>query len=236
MQFRPVISFASMDHRVNVGRRLVYFAIIAIAASSFGQTGATTDIVTGLLPDDNARQVVILSSKDKDAAIKSLQSAQVHASGKRKQEIAFILAAYGSDYEANRDFLIHIFRGCASPTIKYGCDDNTGAFLVALYERGHKELLEPLMSIGKDSYNAATAELLGGFYSETLINNPSEFLAALQKFSPQAQTQLCEAAGASDGGGMTPEDLKRARRQLKERDGPTALSCLRAVEAANKRN
>jgi hypothetical protein len=208
--------------------------LLLLATVGVAQEYAPRDIVARLLPDHNAQRIVDLSPAEKPKAVEQLRIAQKQATGERSQEVAFLLAAYGSDYEKNRDYLIHTLRGCTSPSIKFGCNDNTGAFLIVLYERNHKELLEPLMLIGKDSYNAALAEGIGDFYSEVLVKTPTEFLDTIQRFSPQTQQRVCELAGAADGGGMSPGDLQRVRRQLRAKGDDVAARCLRGVELANK--
>lgn len=204
-----------------------------LVMAGVAQEHERSDIVATLLPEHNARWVVQLSPEEKAQAVKRLQSAQRQPSGVRAQELAFLLAAYDSDYEKNRDFLIRTLRGCNNPSITFGCNDNTGTFLVVLYERGHKELLEPLMRIGKDSYNAAALEGIGAFYSDVLTKNPVEFLDTLQRLEPRTQRRVCELAGTADGGRMPPADLQWVRKQLRAK-GDVAARCLRAVEAANK--
>jgi len=81
---------------------------------------ADTDIVEKLMPRDFPPKVVPLSPKEQAVAIKQLKTVQLTATGKRSQDIAFLLAALGSDYEKNRDYLIKAFGGCSSPEIKYG--------------------------------------------------------------------------------------------------------------------
>ncbi len=213
----------------------VVLLLFLLATVEVAQQHATPDIIARLLPDHDARRVIDLNPAEKAKAVEQLRLIQKRATGERSQEVAFLLAAYDVDYEKNRDYLIHTLRGCTSPSIKFGCNDNTGAFLIALYERGHKELLEPLMLLGKDSYNAALAEGVGAFYSEVLLKHTAEFLSTIRPFPSQTQRRLCELAGTGDGGGMSPADLKRVRKQLgAEREDEVAAKCLRAVEAANK--
>ena len=215
--------------------RLALFSFsVALAVACIGQQRAEDDIVARLLPDHNPQRVPDLRPADKSKAIERLQLAQKRATGVRSQEVAFLLAAYDSDYERNRDYLIHTLRGCATPSIKFGCEDNTGALLIALYERGHKEVLKPLMLYGKDSYNASLAELVGDFYSRVLANNPTEFLETIRDMTPRAQKRLCELAGAADGSGMAPKDLQQVRKKLRATRDDLALRCLRAVESANR--
>jgi hypothetical protein len=217
-----------------VKNALITLLQLLLATVGIAQEHASQDVVSTLLPDHNARRIVDLKPEEKSKALKRLQFAQKQATGERSQEVAFLLAAYGFDYETNRDYLVHALRGCTSPSIKFGCNDNTGAFLIVLYERGHKELLEPLMLLGKDSYNAALAESVGAFYSDVLIKNPTEFLDTIQRFAPRTQQRVCELAGSGDGGGMSPADLQRVRKQLRAKGGDLAARCLRAVGTANK--
>jgi len=213
------------------------FVLLAVmSAAGIGQQHAERDVVARLLPDHNARRIANLSPEERKKAVEQLQLIQKQATRQRAQEVAFLLAAYDSDYEKNRDYLIHALRGCTSPSIKFECDDNTGAFLIVLYERGHREVLEPLMVFGKDSYNAALAELVGGFYADVLTKNPTEFLDIIRRLSPRTQKRLCELAGATDGSGMSAQDLGRVRKQLKAVGDELALTCLRGVEAANRPN
>ncbi len=216
-------------------RLSVQFVVLAgMAAIGVGQQDSNRDIVAKLLPDGNPRRLMSLNPAEKIDAVKRLRSAQERATGKRSQEVAFLLAVFDSDYEKNRDYLVHVLSGCTSPSIKFGCNEDVGAFLIALYERGHGDVLEPLMLLGKDSYSASLAEMLGSFYSDVLSNNPIDFLETIRRFKPETQRRLCELSAAGDGSGMAAKDLQRVRRQLKATGGELALTCLRAVEAANK--
>jgi hypothetical protein len=203
--------------------------LIAVAAAQ-----NANDIVTKLIPDHNPLHVAKLTSQDRSRAIAQLKEAQKHATGTQSQQLAFLLAALDSDYVENRDYLIHVLHGCSTPAVKSDCDENTGDFLIALYQRGHKEVLKPLMLVGKDSYNATLAELLGDFYANVIAEHPTEFLDTIRPLSPKAQKRLCSRAGAGDGSGMAPQKLRQVRRELRSLGDDVALTCLRSVEAANK--
>jgi len=203
--------------------------LIAVAAAQ-----DANDLVAKLIPDHNPLHVVKLSSADRSRAIEQLKEAQKHSSGTQSQQLAFLLAALDSDYVKNRDYLIHVLHGCSTPAVKWDCDQNTGDFLIALYQRGHKEVLKPLMLDGKDSYNSMLAELLGDFYANVIAEHPTEFLDTIRPLSPKAQKRLCSLAGAGDGSGMAPKNLRQVRRELRSLGDDVALTCLRSVEAANK--
>src|SRR5216117_1092183 len=73
------------------------------------QTGSD-DIVHKLLPEGFPPGVANLNLAERDVAVRQLQLKQKRATGKRSQEIAFLLAALGSDYQKNRTYLIGSLR------------------------------------------------------------------------------------------------------------------------------
>lgn len=227
----PLISAYDIDVKLPIFGSALLLLVASVAAC---QEHPHSDIVVKLMPDGNPSHLARLSPAEQNQAVRQLQSEQKQASAKRRQELAFLLAAMDSDYEKNRDYLVHILRGCTDPSIKFGCDLDTGGFLIALYERGHKDVLKPLMLYGKDSYNAALAEMLGAFYSDVLAERASEFLDTIRGFTPRTQARLCELAGTGDGGGIAKKDLQKARKALKAIGDEIAMKCLRAVETANK--
>src|SRR6266542_334865 len=97
------------------------------------QTGSD-DIVRKLLPEGFPPRIANLNPAERDVAVRQLQLKQKRATGKRSQEIAFLLAALGSDYQKNRTYLIESLRGCNTPSIISECEVDTGAFLIGLYE------------------------------------------------------------------------------------------------------
>ncbi|MFY9935383.1 MAG: hypothetical protein WAK33_00835, partial [Silvibacterium sp.] len=107
-------------------------------------------------------------------------------------------------------------------------------YLIVLYERSHKDVLKPLMLVGKDSFSPIVADKLGGFFSSLVVDGPADFFDTIRPFPPQTQTQLCDLAGISDGGGMSAARLQLVRQELKARGDDLSLACLEAIEAANK--
>ena len=217
----------------------IHFAVLVLAAVlavvlAVGQKAAGGDIVARLLSDGNPHRLVTLDPAQKSSSIKALQSAQKAASGTRSVEVAFLLAAYDSSYEKNRDYLIANLRGCTHPGIKSGCDGNIADYLIVLYEHGHKDVLKPLMLVGKDSFSPVVADKLGSFFSNLVTDGPADFFDTIRPFPPQTQTQLCDLAGISDGGGMSAAQLQQVRQELKARGDDLSLACLETIEAANR--
>jgi hypothetical protein len=137
------------------------------------------------------------------------------------------LAALGSDYKRNRDYLLQALRGCSVQSAD--CDEDTAAFLVELYAQGHHEVLHALMTAGLRS-DGALSEMLGPFLGDVLAKTPSEFVAGLRRVDAPTQKAVCTLAGAGDGGGISPEGLNVARRRLSRIRGDVAVRCLEEIE------
>jgi hypothetical protein len=220
-------------------KALISALLILFSASLFsaslaaqGVPGAQGDIVRELMPDDAPLHAPRLTPAEKSQAVKRLEAAQRQATGERAQQIAFLLAALGSNYSKNRDYLVRALHRCYHATAKSNCDEETGGFLVALYKSGHDELLPPLLAAWVTDH-AALLELLGDFYSDVLTEEPAKFLRSLEPFPIATQNSICGLAGAGDGGGIAQETLQKARKRLKAVGSEVALRCLRQVEKAN---
>jgi hypothetical protein len=213
----------------------IHFAALVLAAvSAAGLQSGGSDIVARLLPDGDPHRLVNPSPAEKSAAIRELRSDQTTASGARAVQVAFLLAANDSNYDKNRDYLVANLRGCTTPGIKSGCDAKIADYLSVLYQRGHKDVLKPLMLVGKDSFSPVVASSLGGFFSNLVTDSPAEFFDAIRRFPSQTQTQLCDLAGTGSGGGMSADKLQQVRKELKARGDDVSLACLDAIEAANR--
>jgi len=186
------------------------------------------------MPDGGPRNIVIPKPADQESAVRQLSKLRAQEQGSRPQQAAFLLAVLGVDYEKNRDYLLWVLRGCGVPEITRGCDDVTGMYLAYLYDRGHREVLQPLMTEGVESYNAAGSESIGSFLSELIVKSPNEFLDAIRPLPVPTQRRICSFAGAADGGGMAPADLRKVRSHLRMMTDPVASRCLREIEKANK--
>lgn len=210
--------------------------LLALTAVSSGQQGAAptpqSDIVKILMPEGVSLRKVPAGNVPKDEAIHRLNEQKKNATGKRLQEISFLLAVLGSDYEKNRDYLLSLLNNCTSG--KGICDEDPGAYLVNLYHRGHNELLPPLLDAGRTRH-AALAELLGSFYSSVITRTPSAFIAAIKSRPQPEQKTLCYMAGAGDGSGMPPGDVAKVQKALRGSTDKAAKDCLAQVEQANKK-
>jgi len=202
-----------------------------LSQAAFGQT---QDVVRALLPDGAVRRLVIPKPSEKEKIIHQLKAAQATAQGERAQQVAFLLAVLGGDYDRNRDYLLWVMKGCEVPEIKHGCSDMTGDYLIYLYQHGHPEILPPLLSSSVNDYNAAGSESLGMFFSQLVVNSPKDFLDALRSFPASTQRRMCSMAGVAGGGGMTPADLGKARSQLGKMNDEVPRRCLQDIEQANK--
>ena len=184
------------------------------------------------MPEGLALRKVPAGNIPKDEAISRLNATKKSAKDKRLQKVSYLLAVLGSDYTQNRDYLLGLLNNCI--TKKAICDEDAGLYLVDLYRRNHRELLAPLLDVGKTGH-AALAELLGSFYSDVLIRTPAAFIAAIRTRPQPEQKDLCYMAGAEDGSGMPPEDLSKVRKALKISTDKIIRDCLTQVEKANKK-
>lgn len=106
-----------------------------------------------------------------------------------------------------------MLKGCTRSLYSEGCNEDTAEYLIGLYQRGDKPLLEPLLDAGLVS-DGALSESLGSFYGELLSKEPSTFLKALASRPKKEQRQLAWLAGAMDGSGMPEEMLHHVRAAL----------------------
>jgi hypothetical protein len=172
-----------------------------------------------------------LSAAQKLEAVSKLEALRHTATGKRLQKLSFLLAALGSHYLTNRDYLVGVLRGCS--TRQPDCDEDTAGFLIGLYYGGHRDVLTPLLMAGLHS-DGALSELLGPFYGEMLVTDPSDFAARLRQLSTPAQESVCTLAGGSDGGRMEPSKFQQVQQRLRRIGDDVALQCLRHLENSNR--
>jgi hypothetical protein len=219
-------------------RAVIGIALLVVTANVVGQSpGSRTEIsqtvVEKLMPNGGPTPLLLPTPEQRAHVIRQLQKMQNDAQKPAAQQVAFLLAVLGVDYERNRDYLLWVLKGCSVPEVTHGCDDVTGEFLAYLYEHGHSEVLTSLMKYG-DSYNAAGSEFMGTFLSETVAKSPGNFLDALRTFSVPTQRKICYFAGLADGGGMAPSNLRIARKALAASPDDIAARCLLEIENANK--
>jgi hypothetical protein len=195
---------------------------------------AQPDIVRVLMPEDISLRKVPAGNVPKEEAIQRLNDAKKQAGGKRLQKISYLLCVLGGDYNQNRDYLVRELSKCTAQPMKAPCDEDTGAYLINLYRRGHQELLGPLLDAGKTSH-AALDEILGSFYSGLITHSATAFVNGIKTRPAPEQKNLCYMAGAADGSGMPPEDLSKARKAFRTMNTPVAKACLEQIERANKK-
>jgi hypothetical protein len=143
-----------------------------------------------------------------------------------------LLAVFGVEYERNRDYLLEVLHRCRAKQ-NSDCDDDTADLAIGLFERGHHEMLHPLMLIAPES-DAGLSETLGTFYSDALTQQPRTFVDEISQLPASGQKAVCRLAGSTDGGGMASDVLNKARRKLRAIGGSVALQCLRQVEIGAK--
>lgn len=220
--------------------RLVSYLVVSLASVSMAIGQQLPDLVQRLMPDGNAQAIVNLTPAQTSKAVRQLQAIQSHATGERLLDVTFLLAAYGSDYEKNRDALIRNLRGCttvsykSSGSYRYGCTDPVADCLFVLYKRGHKEVLGPMLVLAKDAANATIQESAGSLGSDVLIHNPSDILDAIRPLPPKTQRDVCRFVGSADGSGIGAPNLRRVRTNLRATGDKLSLDCLQQVEIANE--
>jgi hypothetical protein len=121
--------------------------------------------------------------------------------------------AQGVGQSLNRKKALAMLKVCNRSLYSEGCNEGTAEYLIGLYQRGDKPLLDPLLDAGLVS-DGALSESLGSFYGELLSNEPLTFLKALASRPRKEQHQLAWLAGAMDGGGMPKEMLRQMRAVL----------------------
>ena len=212
--------------------------LLTVAGSAVGQlpsppTERSQTVVEKLMPDGGTHRLQLPKPEQRAHVVQQLRRMQNDIHKPDAQQVAFLLALLGVDYERNRDYLLWVFKGCGVPEMKRGCDDMTGEFLAYLYEHGHPEVLKPLMKDG-NSYDAAGSEFVGDFLSKLVAESPNDFLDAVRSFPVPTQKKICYFAGSADGGGMAQIGLMKARKKMGAMTDIVARRCLREIEYANK--
>jgi len=118
----------------------------------------------------------------------------------------------------NREKALAMLKGCSRSLKSAGCNEDTAEYLIGLYQRGDKTLLEPLLDAGLVSDGALSASV-GVFFGELLSKEPRTFLMALSSRPRKEQRQLAWLAGAMDGSGMPKEMLRQVRGKLSKIGG-----------------
>src|ERR1700682_1607043 len=91
---------------------LITCLIFFVAAFCQKQKAAQEDIVAKLMPEGVPPRVFKLTQDEQTQAVQRLEVEQRQATGKRAQQIAFLMAALGAEYKSNRDYLIQTLHEC----------------------------------------------------------------------------------------------------------------------------
>jgi hypothetical protein len=197
------------------------------------------EILRVLMPNDVWGDVTQLDRFDHTEEIRVLKEAQVEAKNERSVSIAFLLAALGNDYEANRKKLLDALKECSDrPYPKDGeCTYFVADYLMELCQRGDFSLFKPLFNSSRKA-DGAFAESLGAFYSAMLYEHPKQFLEFLSPYPKNKQRALCSSAGVEDGGGMAEERFQNIRKSLNDVSDNSfrrvARTCLLGLERGYK--
>ena len=193
------------------------------------------EIMRVLMPNDVWADVTHLDRFDHAEEIRVLNQAQVEAKNERAISIAFLLAALGNDYEANRTKLLDALKGCANKPYpeQAECSSFVADYLMELCRRGDFSSFRPLFDVTTKA-DGAFAESLGDFYSDMLYEQPEQFLKSLSSYPKNEQRDLCSLAGVEDGGGMAEDRFLHIRKSLNDiSDIPlrrVARTCLLGLE------
>jgi hypothetical protein len=134
-------------------------------------------------------------------------------------------------------------RGCAKRPKDVGCSDDSADFLINRYFRGRDdpEVLKVLLDV-QPYGDGALSEGLGTFYSEMLEKRPRVFLRAIAGRPAKERHALCDAAGRTDGSGMSDKTERAVRANLvritRERHSglaPVARACWADVSEGDRR-
>jgi hypothetical protein len=139
----------------------------------------------------------------------------------------------------NREKALVMLKCCGQSVCVERCDENASEYLIGLFKRGDKMLLEPLLDAGLVS-DGALSESLGIFYGDLLWKEPRIFLKALASRPRKEQRQLAWLAGGMDGSGMPKRMLREVQVMLRKIAGqkrnrlsPVARLSLSEVNKAN---
>jgi len=191
------------------------------------------EILRVLIPNGTWGDVTQVDRFDRAEEIRVLKEAQVEAKNERAISIAFLLAALGNDYEANRKKLLDALKECANKPEEGECTYFVADYLMELCRKGDFSLFRPLFDVSKKA-DGAFAESLSSFYSDMLYEQPEQFLRALSPYPKNKQRDLCSSAGVEDGSGMAKERFRNIRESLNDISDislrPVARTCLLGLE------
>lgn len=159
--------------------------------------------------------------------VEALRAEQPQASGGRARDIAYALAVFKENYQANRDYLIDVLVSCLGrPKGSPGggvCDYELLDYVVNLYWRGDDSLLLFLVGVA-DSRMDPIGDV-GTFYADVFERHPDAALKAVQTIAPERRGMVCRLVGLS----ASAQQLRRVNAALRASTDPVAKDCQESV-------
>jgi hypothetical protein len=167
------------------------------------------------------------------ALLESLRKEQPSAEGRRARDIAYALAVFGVEYEANRDSLLKRLDKCLGPGIgsvdDESCDEGLFNELENLYWRGDTSLLQPLLQVS--DRDGDVVDLAGRFYADLLEARTEIALTGMEQLPLRKQRSVCERS-VKDDLDLDPPKLARVEAKLQASGSDLALACLKTIQAS----
>jgi hypothetical protein len=123
-----------------------------------------------------------------------------NASGARARNIAYALAAFGVEYERNRDYRLLLLNSCLARPKEAPendeCDGELLDFVTSLYWRGDDSLLALLLRVADTRRNVIG--VIGIFYSDLLDRRGAVVFESIEKLPAEKQKLICKLAYEDD--------------------------------------
>jgi hypothetical protein len=162
--------------------------------------------------------------------LSGLRKEQPTAEGPRAMDIAFALAVFQYDYQANRGLLLKRLDECLADKPDSddddSCDKRLFNELVNLYWRGDASLLQPLLEVA--DHEGGATDNAGSFYATLLDQRTAIALEAIEKLPDEKQRSVC-ARSVEDDLRFDPPKLDRVARNLRI-SSHVATACLKTVQ------
>lgn len=131
--------------------------------------------------------------------------------------LVFLVSAFSveAQQKLNRKTSLSRIKKCAVKLTTLNCNEGNAEFLIELYKKGDKSLLNPLLDADRNS-DGALSEILGVFYADVLVEQTYDFLLALSNRPKSEQAKLVESAVIADGSGNTASWKKKTTGNLKK--------------------
>jgi hypothetical protein len=180
---------------------------------------------------------VIVSQTHPDrpqTVIARLREEQPSDTGERARDVAYALAVFKIDYQANREEVVKTLKECLlrprnSPEDDV-CDGKLVKYLANLYWRGDSGLLTLLFGIADRREDVV--DDVGSFYADVLDRRPAAALDGLRSLPIEEQPEICEMAFEDDLR-FNPPKLERVQMHLRQSTDYIAQTCLAELRGPN---